>query len=131
MLSRINQDALAKCFQGTDSIAISLKWLILTVKGRLQRYREKPHLHVKNTFTAKLHNPLYCACAEITWYSLTSTRVIHCTDTYRITYARLGRSSAFFCAFGMNSDDVAYSPLPLYHSAALLIFCGSSLLMGE
>ena len=51
-------------------------------------------------------------------------------NSYRISYFRLGRAAAFFSVFGVTSNDVAYTPLPLYHSAALMTFNGSSLLMG-
>ncbi|XP_067940711.1 long-chain fatty acid transport protein 2-like [Watersipora subatra] len=48
----------------------------------------------------------------------------------KISYYKLVRGSGFFHVFGVKSSDVVYSPLPLYHSAAMIIFHSSALLTG-
>ena len=49
----------------------------------------------------------------------------------RISYSRMARGTGLYFAFETREDDVVYSPLPLYHSQALLTSQGAMLLLGS
>ena len=48
-----------------------------------------------------------------------------------ITHLQTLKAAAGFWAFGGREDDVVYTPLPLYHSAASMIGIGGTLQLGR
>ena len=48
-----------------------------------------------------------------------------------VSHARFVRASSFIVLGGLTSDDILYTPLPLYHSAAGVLGLGSVILVGE
>lgn len=48
-----------------------------------------------------------------------------------ITHLQSLKAAAGFWAFGATEDDVIYTPLPLYHSAASLIGIGGTIELGR
>ena len=48
-----------------------------------------------------------------------------------VTHARFARAASLMLLGGMTTDDILYTPLPLYHSAAGMLGMGAVILVGK